>query len=248
MEFETRNEAKNYFISNYILKGNLDLKKYLNKKEENVEIKENYIQWNDSFERFDINKHKEHFNFLYHNRKIELHRIKNTKIFIDNYTNRIVFPIYENNKLIFYTKRSIIPSEYSWIKSKGDEVYPIWNFDNIYYECYTFEGILDAIHLKKGIALLGANLQESIEKLGSKKCKIYNIIMDNDEAGLRAKIKIANILKYDFNAQVNIYNYKNINCKDFGEMKIKGINFQLKERLYPYDLKTQLLIKRGYII
>jgi len=136
-----------------------------------------------------------------------------------------------------------------WIKSELDGIQPIWNLENISdEEIWLFEGIFDAIHIINGVATLGVAFGDIKDKLLKRNFKKYIIVMDNDIAGRKAKLRIAKELK-DEGKNVYIYNYKGINeeYKDFGEMAINDIPFELEKRVIPFDFKTETMIKLGKI-
>ena len=245
--FNTRDRARRHFLNTYVLKGQGILKKQF-KDEDVIQKKKIDVYWPD-YERLDINKsrHKRYIKFL-KSRGVDTNTIKKLKIFIDTFQQRLVFPVYENNELIFYTKRSIEDHKYTWLKAKGDEVYPIWNMENVCgEEIWIFEGIFDAIHIENGVAIVGVAYRESIKKMVNRNYSKYVVVMDNDKAGLRAKLIIAKILRDKYKKKVYIYNYKGIESKDFGEMKENNINFEFDKRILEFNMKTEILLKLGKI-
>jgi len=252
-EFESVRESKFWFIRKYILKKNLSevlneqnyanetTPKYRNKS---VELPENCIRYN-----YNNDKCSDYSDYLI-SRNVSNRLSKNYKIFIDINQKRIVFPVYEDKELIFYTGRAIKNSFMPWLKSDGDNVYPIWNLENVNGDViYIFEGILDAIMVPNGIAILGSMYtgDEIVKKILYKKYLKINIILDNDIPGHKAKIKLAKKLSQEHN-NVFIYNFKGIKQKDFNQMKMEGINFDFDDRLFPWNLKTEAMIKIGVVI
>ena len=75
-----------------------------------------------------------------------------------------------------------------------------------------------------------------------------NLIFDNDEAGRRAKIKLAHELQARGHKNVWVYNFKGISQKDFNQMKVAGVDFELDSRLIHWELKTEILYRTGAII
>jgi len=219
---------------------------------EKKEVVKSELYWDEKFERLSLKKktHKPFIEYLF-KRKISVEKINETKIFIDKKSKRLIFPVYENEDLIFYTKRSIVPHFLPWIKATKEGSFPIWNLDNIDEDIvYLFEGIFDAINIKNGVAILGVAHEEVAKKIASKNFLKYVIVLDNDEAGRKAKIHLAEILSNDYNKDVYIYNYKGINeqYKDFSEMMINNIDLEMDTRVIPYDFKTKTLIKMGKVI
>lgn len=138
----------------------------------------------------------------------KLYRIKGTGN-IGNYKNRIIFPIFLNNKLISYQGRDITGSK-SNIKykacSKKLEVEhhknTLYNIDNVKRnEIIVVEGVLDAIRLGDNtVATFGVEYTQS-QLLMLSKYKKVNILYDTDEAGKKASEKLANGLS---NLKVNV--------------------------------------------
>jgi len=179
-------------------------------------------------------------------RGVSPERMSRLKIFVDHYTQRIVFPVYEDNKLVFYSKRSIDPEEeFKWIKLKNTKsIFPVWNLDNAKIELRIFEGIFDAIHFDNGVAIFGAFWNNKLrEKILKKHFFKIIICMDNDTPGQLAKIKIAEDLIH-YHDNVHIYNYKGIKEKDFGDIiKNKG-SFEDK-RVIKWNYEAKVKLKMG---
>ncbi|OQB40212.1 MAG: DNA primase [candidate division CPR1 bacterium ADurb.Bin160] len=248
--FNSRDYAKEWFFNKYVLRGSGLLKSKDEIIEEN-KIEKHEVEWDDKYEKISFTKkrHQPYIEYLL-KRKITKTKIENSKIFIDRELKRIVFPVYEYGNLIFYSKRSIVPHKYRWIKSEGDEVFPIWNLDNINgEEVWLFEGIFDAMCVENGVCLFGVSFGEQIrDKILNKKFSKIVVVMDNDEAGWSAKARIAKEL-FELGYNVYIYNYKGIHTtyKDFNEMRINNINFDFENRIFKYDLKTEVLMKLGKV-
>lgn len=247
--FDTFFEAKEWFQKKYLLRDgsySLDRTNIISHDKQCEEEKEK-IYWSNSYEKFDPSrrKHLPYIKYLLR-RKVPEDIILSLKCFIDHKSKRIIFPVYENNELIFYSKRSIVPHIFSWIKSKGDEVFPVWNLENIDGgTIYIFEGIFDAIYLLNAVALFGVGFgDEVMDKITKKKFDKYVVIMDNNLAGFRAKKKICTDL-YENGYNTYIYNYYGIpeTYGDFGEMAINNIPFDLENRVVKYDFKCQALMK-----
>lgn len=250
-DFDTIHEAIEYFDYRYIypefsaeelLQWNVSKEKI----EEYTPINHD-VYFPDSFERHNV-KSKLHFKYSKYmwQRGVSPERMSQLKIFIDHYTQRIVFPVYEDNKLVFYSKRSIDPDEeYKWIKLKNTKsVFPVWNLDNAKIELRIFEGIFDAIHFDNGVAIFGAFWNNKLrEKILKKHFFKIIVCMDNDTPGQLAKIKIAEDLIH-YHDNVHIYNYKGIKEKDFGDIiKNKG-SFEDK-RVIKWNYEAKVKLKMG---
>ena len=152
--------------------------------------------------------------------------------------------------MVFYNGRAISYNILRWIKSEVEEVYPIWNLDKVNSETlYLFEGIFDAMMLENGVATFGTFLNDKmIEKIKQKNFSKIVVVLDNDGTGRRNKIKMAEkLLEEQLN--VFVYDYKGIHetYKDFNEMKINNIPFELDKRVLLFDFKTSAMIKLGKI-
>ena len=253
-DFNNYKEAIEYFDYRYIYPefSAEELLQWNVSKEKIDEYKPNLgdVYFPDSFERHDV-KSKRHFKYSKYmwQRGVSPERMSKLKIFIDNYTKRIVFPVYENEKLVFYTKRSINPEEeFKWIKLKNSkQVFPIWNLDNAKIELRIFEGIFDAIHFDNGVAIFGAFWNQKLrEKILSKHFFKIIICMDNDRPGQLAKIKIAEDLRH-YHDNVYIYDYKGMREKDFGEIMQNKGTFE-ESRVIKWDYSTKVKLKLGVYV
>lgn len=249
--FSSIKEAKFYFLKKYVLKNNInELKNIItdttfsySDKEYDIENKTTSINFPEHFRK--INKKDIKYIKYLLKRGLSIQDIKKHKIFIDEKQERIIFPTYYNGILEFWSGRSIKDNiVLPWLHSesfKNIEVLPIWNLDNVNGNTISlFEGIFDAIQVYNGVALIGAKWNKILrDKILNKKYVRINIIMDNDIAGKKIKLKIAqDLIKYHNN--VYIYNYKGISEKDFGTMKEKNIDFELEKRLIHYTFKTHI--------
>jgi 5S rRNA maturation endonuclease (ribonuclease M5) len=241
--FGNLNEARIWFLINYMFHG--DIKKNImpQPKIERVVKKKQKVTFPEHFVKLDINKHQEYTKYLL-DRKLSIWRIKDLELFVDLKEKRIVFPVYENGEMIYWTGRSIINSTLRWKNAQCTSwPHPIWNLDNIKSEnsVYIFEAIFDALTVYNGIAILGAsNIQEEqIEKIINKNFSRIVVIMDNDVAGEKTRMELAKTLS-QYHNNVWIYDFKGIKQKDFNQMAQEEIDFDFDNRLNKYGLKAQL--------
>jgi len=253
-DFENINDAKFWFLRKYVYHGKISKSVIIGEDYEGhneKKIQEISLSMPEHFSRLraDFNSHRRYYSYL-NSRGVSTDTLKQYKIFINEKQKRIVFPVYEDGNLIFYTGRSINPEEkIPWLKSKGHDIYPIWNLENVNGDIINiFEGIFDAMMIPNSVAILGAtNTGENIvNKILEKNYLKINIILDNDIEGRQAKYKLAKKLSKK-NKNVFIYNFDGIFQKDFNEMKIKKAPFELDKRLIQWNLTTEIKIKMELI-
>jgi hypothetical protein len=249
--FSTWTEAKDYFTEKYLLQRDITEVLSSSKKSYNQEPKvKSTCDFPLRFERFDKEKHQPYYEYLVKERKISPKKIDKLKLFVDPEQKRVIFPVYENGELIFYSGRDITGMNIvPWLKSKGEGVYPIWNLENVLGTTVSvFEGIGDAIYLSNGVALFGVGSEEHFKKILRRCFTKIILIFDNDTAGRRAKIKWAQWLSDHNHPGVYIYDFSGIKVKDFGKMAELGIDFEVSERIFPWTYKTEMMCRMGKII
>lgn len=248
--------AKRWFIMKYML-HDTDTKKLLDianttTKHHTEDSKSTDIIFPEEFERLDP-KNSTHLKFVNYLslRRIPKWRWNDMKIFVDKKDSRIVFPTYDNGKMIFYTKRSIKKnSVVPWISYKSqDWTYPIWNLDNVDGETVVlFEAVFDAAMVHNGVAILGASntAEEIVDKILKKNFVKIIVAMDNDDAGEKSRLKIAEALGRK-HSNVWIYDYEGIKEKDFNNMVMNDIEINMGKKIIRYGIKSQLAKKMKII-
>jgi DNA primase len=103
-----------------------------------------------------------------------------------NYESRIVFPIYENGELIYFTTRGY------WLKEKAKPLHPtgtkrhiLFNYSRVYEGIILVEAVLDALSVIQcgynGVALLGKSIYpEQVQKLLLGNLKTIYILLDSE--------------------------------------------------------------------
>jgi len=251
-DFDSINEAKQYFLRNYILKGGGRIDSYIvgsnyekkrPKEKHSIELPESCLRF-----EWDNSDFSDYIIYL-NDRGIHRRHLKNKKIFIDPEQKRIVFPVYENGELVFHTGRTIDDDNpLPWLKSEGEGVYPIWNLENVNGDIiYIFEGIFDALLQPNGVAILGATYTgpEIVSKILYNDYYQINIILDNDEPGWRAKMTLARELEKAGHKNIWVYNFIDVEEKDFSLMKKNNTPCKMDERLLKWSLQTEVLYKMG---
>lgn len=218
--FNSNKESQIWFLRNYFTIDQIKL---------NLMINQNYIpidepeekdpQFGDYILPFNFNKDKIYLEYL-KKRYFTEEIINNLKIFIDHKDKRIVFPVYENDKLIFYAARAInCDNPIRWLNSKGSSFHPVWNLDNVRDEIWIFEGIFDAIRVwPKGVTIFGLNMHdEQIKKILNKNPYKIVVVLDDDSYGFLAKKRVADKIA-SMHPNVWVHIMKDNKYKDFGEM------------------------------
>ena len=229
---ENEKTARLYFIKNYFSKD--DLYNSFSSSEEPLKEKVK-LEIPDTYER--LHKNTPHYRYLL-SRYFTDEIIEESKVFYSQKENRILFPIYERNELVFYAKRSIDASNpLRWVNSSSEGINPVWNIDNVGSEIYIFEGIFDAVRVwPKGVAVFGNTLREGQEEkiLAKNPYKIV-IVLDGDESGIRGQYITAKKLSQKHgNVFVHLWQP---GFKDFGEMK------EVKVNPVFFDTKGELMLK-----
>ncbi|ADX98313.1 CHC2 zinc finger domain-containing protein [Mycoplasma suis] len=162
------------------------------------------------------------------------------------FQNRIVFPIFsQNQEIIGFTSRRLGNSNLSEAKyihsretllfKKANLLYNLPEINRVSEDSfiYLFEGIFDLLSFQLispesiCFALLGSEMSDNgfrlLTKLPSKKLVI---IMDNDQAGRNAALKLfQKMLKYELNSHILPIDYGN--NKDLSELYCSGSLIQL---------------------
>lgn len=231
------NDAKFYFIKNYT--NNIYLGDLLNKEtKEEKEIKE--LSFEDLYVQFDKDEHKDYYKYL-QSRKIDDFKINKLNLFIDEKQKRIVFPLYENNKLVFYSTRSIVKSPIPWIHCNAPSSKVIYKWDERQVIWIT-EGIFDALSISGGIALLGKHLSNhKLKKILSLMPDKIIVCMDADIYGLEAQILIANQI-CQYHSNVYIFNW-NTYSKNGEKADLNSLDEIDENNIYKWDTKGRIMWK-----
>ncbi len=254
--FVTLDDAKMWFVKTYLYGHLRDMiensasNKHLEWGEEDeVEITECDLP--SDFEPLSIvdPAHSEYIWYL-RARGIDDNAVLKYNIMISKIERRIIFPVIDQGKIIFWTGRAIYKTTLPWKNVTLHDIKPIWGLDQVVDNPFIFEAVFDALCVPNGIAILGAaNVasDEVINKIARRNYSSYNIIMDNDKPGQASKVTLARKLSAK-GKNVNIYNFAGIEEKDFNEMLVKGIDFNFDKRLVRWNFKNEILMKMGKII
>jgi hypothetical protein len=150
--------------------------------------------------------------------------------------NRLIIPFYDsNNKIIFYQTRSLDKSEPRYLGKYGADksVYGIEKIDESIEYIFLFEGPIDSMFVKNGVAVCGLTLTKTQKQqlkffpLHKKIWILDNINIVSDE---ETKQKTLNLL----NNSEKVFKWPKCKYKDFNELAIDKnlneipINFILK--------------------
>lgn len=249
-------EAKRWFTMKYMLRDAdprelLDLERDPRDDARGTGT-ERQIHLPEYFERLDPARaeHAEYVAYL-DARRVPRWRFRDMRMFVDPNDRRVVFPVYEDGRLIFWTGRAIDRgSVVPWLSHKAKEwPFPVWNLDNVNGESVTlFEAIFDAAMVHNGVAILGASnrADEVIDKILAKNFVKITVVMDNDDAGRRAREEIAERLSRK-HRNVWVYDFKKIEHKDFNSMVVAGVDIDMSGRSVMYGVKSRLAKKMGII-
>lgn len=252
-DFKTLDEAKYYYLSNY-LTGNLSdvLQKPKVQQEEQEKKKLWRISLPENTARFDRKLHPTYHKYL-QERGIDEAIINKHRIFVNTQSKRIIFPIYDGDDLVFYIGRSIIkhiPKEFRWKKVSASEMIPIWNLDQVDSPiCVVNESIMDAIHLHNGIATLTPFVSEGMrDKILNKGFNKIIVAMQNpykDKTANVQRFKVAERFaeKHD---NVYLYDWRGIPEKDFGEIRAAKKEIDI-DRTIKYDFAADVAHKMGIL-
>lgn len=218
--FNSNKESQIWFLRNYFTIDQIKLNLMINQNDIIIEEpEEKDPQFGDYILPFNPIKDKIYLEYLkkrFFNEEI----IKDLKIFIDHKDQRVVFPVYDQNKLIFYAARAINPDNpIRWLNSKGTSSHPVWNLENVRDEIWIFEGIFDAIRVwPKGVTIFGLNMHdEQIKKILDKNPYKIVVVLDDDSYGFLAKKRVADRIS-SLHPNVWVHIMKDDKYKDFGEM------------------------------
>ena len=129
---ETSREAIIYLFKNYMTKEDMvDFSSsfFGEVKIEKQETIKEKLAFSDEYQKVKINDNK-YCQYL-RKRNFTDEMIVKSNIFFSETEKRVIFPVYENEELIFYAKRAIDSHPLRWINSTTHGVDPIWNLENV---------------------------------------------------------------------------------------------------------------------
>lgn len=249
-ELESYTEAKKWFIFNYVGKDDFfNISNYEETEAEPESITEHILP-----EGAKIISEKDHEYIQYlKERGVTYDQAREMRLFVGEMIfnqetgkkeKRVLIPVYEmvegREQLIFYNARDITGKHVlRWRNPGGRKNHAVWGLN--YIEpggtVYVFEGLFDAMRMfPRGVCLFGANAdEEQIKKIIDRSPGKIVVVMDNDQAGNTARIKLASIFSR-YHDHVYKYDWRGIEKKDFGDLENPDSN-----RYYRYNHKSFLL-------
>lgn len=245
------------------LRGNsLDSLKQTLKKEKKVEQKKEVIysefseilkdciSLHDDIDGILKKKYYDILEDFYIKRKIS----KNIDLYIayrGQWKNRIIIPIYDGKKMIYFQGRAInneiLPKYKNPVSEKSNIIYNKNNFKKDKYIVIT-EGILDALSIEnQSTVCLGASISDDFLKLIFSYTKKGVIIaLDNDGTGIRSTRTIMDNSAYKNQLRYFIMPKEYKHIKDLNELKVNANIDNIYEFVVnnSFDnLKTHILLK-----
>lgn len=197
-KFRSFEETKIWlFKQSWFLNSVLDFKNFDNientedEKEDNLSLK-----IPEYFERFEKKKHTQYYDYL-KRRNIREDVIDKLEMYVNPLYmhRRIVFTVYENGKLIFYTGRTIDDKAISlrWYSQSLENTNPVFFLNQESSTYFIFEGLFDCLRIDGGVCTFGASISEyKIVKILDKEPSKIVVVMDGDKAGIASQIKLCN--------------------------------------------------------
>ncbi len=249
-------EARRWFTMKYMLRD-ADPRELLGlERDARDDVREvgteKWIHFPGHFEKLDQSRadHSEYVAYL-DARRVPRWRYRDMRMFVDAHERRIVFPVYEAERLVFWTARAIDKgSVIPWMSHRAKEwPFPVWNLDNVNGEsACVFEAVFDAAMVHNGVAVLGASNDADaiVDKIIAKNYMKVTVVMDNDKAGAESRERLAEKLSHK-HGNVWVYNYDGVGHKDFNSMVVAGADIDMAGRSVKYGMKSQLAKKMGII-
>lgn len=179
----------------------------------------------DYFEKFDKSylDHQPYYNYL-KQRNIREDVIDKLELYINPSMmhRRIVFPVYENQNLIFYTGRTIDDKKITlrWYSQALEGKDPVFFLNPNSPTFFVFEGLFDCLRIDGGVCTFGAMVSEGkVRKILNQMPSKIVVVMDSDSTGINAQIKLANLFS-QYHSDVFVFDWINFNSheKDFSTL------------------------------
>jgi hypothetical protein len=250
--FDTYEDAWFYFYSNYFKIDNIKdiFNSWSIDNKEEIETTDSKLE--KMPELSEVQKYDKYWQYLINDRCLKEEIIQNHKFFYSEdfqFYNRIIFPVYDiTGQLVFATARDITgKSKIRWRKIKvTDTKFPIYNIEKNFTSAFIFEGIIDALKVPNGIAILGAHVDNQFKKqILSKGYSAIYLCFDNDIAGAKVTGFVYNLLS----SKIDTYVFKwhlFPDYKDFGSMPLSLVDeiYLNRKKYFTKDLFEENVYKR----
>jgi DNA primase len=191
----------------------------------------------------------------------ERHIPNHVKLYVayeETYKNRIIIPIFENQRIVYFQARSIHKHVYPKYKNPASEKERIiLNKEKFNPDKYIIvtEGLLDAFMIPdQGTACLGSSISTSfLKELFLTKPKGIIIFFDNDESGIEAFRKFTGTGKYkeyfgnEYKKEVKYFvfpdKYKRENIEDLNEIVSK---YEI-DNVYDFVVENSYSLERALV-
>jgi DNA primase len=120
------------------------------------------------------------------NRKIDWQKLRCLYSLDEKFANRIVIPVYRNNKVIYWQARTIGAEKPKYKMAYASREAVLWGYNNFFNDnkvLFLTEGIFNASHVN-GVALLSSTISPAQKEILTKVKKDKVVIVDRDENGV----------------------------------------------------------------
>lgn len=191
-------------------------------QQNNKSLNNNSLVLPEYFEKFHKNlaDHKPYYNYL-KQRNIREDVIDKLELYINPSMmhRRIVFPVYDNQNLIFYTGRTIDDKKISlrWYSQGLEGKDPVFFLNPSNPTFFIFEGMFDCLRIDGGVCTFGAMVSEGkVRKILDHMPSKIVVVMDSDNTGINSQIKLANLFS-QYHSDVFVFDWINFSNYRYGE-------------------------------
>lgn len=248
-DFEHIGAAKQYYMKNYLL-GQQGLSEALSIEERVEDEAEDVLELPSNARRI-TSDDSEYVDYL-HSRGFTNEDIDRERVFVDTSSRRVVFPVYENEKLVFWTGRLIDKDDTKlrWLSCKHTGT-PVWGTSSCMNYAFVCEGIFDAAVVKGGRAILGRALRPKVlAKIVAENPRNIVVVMDDDNDGREAQEEIADWFasQEGMKNRVFVVDWRPGDDKDLSAIAAKKMckldsDSDFMSRVVPWNAQNRLLIQ-----
>ena len=205
-----------------------DWKPFVSKKHHSETIEEEVNEYKLPEATIPFYLSEEAKNYLLNERKLDdevliKHKVRYCYSKEDELYNHIIFPYYEDDRLIGFSSQNLTTKKYK--NHRALNFIPYKEFINPYFPIIITEGIYDALSVINAIPLLGTKLNKEVLKFVRDKTII--LAMDSDIKDIQSMID-----ELYFYGAKEVYNFE-FSYKDLNEYRQQNLK-QLKKGLLEY--------------